>query len=283
MVKAVPWIASLSATIGARCSRRAISPVTGAQTMPQVWRMMKAIFSAVVCTAPMIRSPSFSRSSSSVTTTISPRAKASMASRTLDWGNVSSLLARCSGKAVGGEEIGVSHAQPGDSHTPSYATPGAFARLGCFEGSVAQIGGETAQQIIAEISLSALGGGEGRGEVGESRALAETHLPLPVAPRRVPSLSPLKGGEGSFRALIKPTQPAKDILLGPVTGHRLALGDRDRGRDEAQLTVALRWQQRQQLVEQQKPPELQQVEAARQLTHGGGGPLAWRPGRAGSA
>jgi len=47
-------------------------------------------------------------------------------------------------------------------------------------------------------SLSAPGGGEGWGEVGDSRALADTHLTLPIAPQWVPSLSPLKGGEGFF-------------------------------------------------------------------------------------
>src|SRR3989442_14527590 len=50
------------------------------------------------------------------------------------------------------------------------------------------------------VSLSArhgpLGGGEGRGEVGDSRALADAHLTLPTASRRVPPLSPLKGREG---------------------------------------------------------------------------------------
>jgi salicylate hydroxylase len=40
--------------------------------------------------------------------------------------------------------------------------------------------------------------GEGRGEVGDARALTDTHLTLPVAPRRVPSLSPLQGGEGKL-------------------------------------------------------------------------------------
>ena len=47
-------------------------------------------------------------------------------------------------------------------------------------------------------SLSAPGGEEGRGEAGDSRALAGAHLTLPSAARRVPSLSPLKGGEGIF-------------------------------------------------------------------------------------
>jgi hypothetical protein len=40
--------------------------------MPEVWRMMNAIFSGVHSEAATNRSPSFSRSSSSVTTTISP-------------------------------------------------------------------------------------------------------------------------------------------------------------------------------------------------------------------
>src|ERR1043166_4131937 len=82
MVKAVPSGASLAATIGSRCSRRASGADSGAQTMPEVWRMMKAIFSGVQSEAATNRSPSFSRSSSSVTTTISPRAKAAMTAST---------------------------------------------------------------------------------------------------------------------------------------------------------------------------------------------------------
>ena len=84
-VKAVPSGASFSATIGSRCSRRACSAPSGAQTMPDVLRMMKAIFSGVHSEAATNRSPSFSRSSSSVTTTISPLAKALMAASTLLW------------------------------------------------------------------------------------------------------------------------------------------------------------------------------------------------------
>ena len=78
-VNAVPSGASFIATIGARCSRRASSIVKGAQTMPQHSRMTNAIFSGVHSDAARTRSPSFSRSSSSVTTTISPRAMASIA------------------------------------------------------------------------------------------------------------------------------------------------------------------------------------------------------------
>jgi hypothetical protein len=62
-------------------------------------------------------------------------------------------------------------------------------------------------------SLSAPGGGEGWGEVGDSRRTAavpaascgrdargpaKAHLTLPIAARWVPSLSALKGGEGKF-------------------------------------------------------------------------------------
>jgi hypothetical protein len=46
-------------------------------------------------------------------------------------------------------------------------------------------------------SLSAPRGGEGRGEVGDRGSHGGgAHLTLPIATRWVPSLSPLKGGEG---------------------------------------------------------------------------------------
>ena len=73
---------SLAATIGSRCSRLASAAESGAQTMPEVLRMMKAIFSGVQSEAATNRSPSFSRSSSSVTTTISPLAKAATTAST---------------------------------------------------------------------------------------------------------------------------------------------------------------------------------------------------------
>ena len=81
-VKAVPSGASFAATIGSSRRRRASSADSGAQTMPEVWRMMNAIFSGVHSEAATNRSPSFSRSSSSVTTTISPWAKAARTSST---------------------------------------------------------------------------------------------------------------------------------------------------------------------------------------------------------
>ena len=78
-VKAVPSGASFGGDHRREVEAARLRAVTGAQTMPQVLRTMKAIFSGVQWIAATTRSPSFSRSSSSVTTTISPRAKASMA------------------------------------------------------------------------------------------------------------------------------------------------------------------------------------------------------------
>jgi hypothetical protein len=78
-VNAVCIGASLALTIGLRRRRTASAAVSGVQTMPLVWRTMKAIRSGVASEAAMIRSPSFSRSSSSTTITISPRRIASIA------------------------------------------------------------------------------------------------------------------------------------------------------------------------------------------------------------
>ena len=44
----------------------------GTQMMPLVWRIMNATLSGVACSAAMMRSPSFSRSSSSMITTMRP-------------------------------------------------------------------------------------------------------------------------------------------------------------------------------------------------------------------
>src|SRR5689334_6615130 len=79
-VKAVRWDSVLSATInGMRSSSRRV-PTTGRQITPLVCRTMKAMPSGVIFSAAMIRSPSFSRSASSTTTTNSPRAMAATAS-----------------------------------------------------------------------------------------------------------------------------------------------------------------------------------------------------------
>jgi len=50
------------------------------------------------------------------------------------------------------------------------------------------------------ISLSAPGGGEGRGEVGDSRAPAGAHLTLPIANAMGPLPLPPMGGEGDCAA-----------------------------------------------------------------------------------
>jgi hypothetical protein len=53
------------------------------------------------------------------------------------------------------------------------------------------------------ISLSALGGGEGRGEVWDSRALASTHLTLPIADAMGPLPLPPEGRRGHICAAIQ--------------------------------------------------------------------------------
>src|SRR5712691_12259016 len=61
-------------------------------------------------------------------------------------------------------------------------------------------------------SLSPIGG-EGWGEGADSRALANTHLTLPVAAQRVPSLSPLKGGEGKAATVRAPPRPVASAVV----------------------------------------------------------------------
>ena len=74
------WLSVFCWTIGVRASSWARSDVRVAQITPDVCWRKKAIFSGVANSAAMIRSPSFSRSSSSTTTTISPRPIAAIAS-----------------------------------------------------------------------------------------------------------------------------------------------------------------------------------------------------------
>ena len=70
---------TLSSTISGRPSASARASSRETQTTPEVWRIMKAMRSVVILSAAAIKSPSFSRSSSSITTTNSPRATASKA------------------------------------------------------------------------------------------------------------------------------------------------------------------------------------------------------------
>ena len=78
-VNAVRWRSVFSATISGSWSSSSRSPSSGMQITPLVWRIMNAIASGVTFSAAMMRSPSFSRSASSTTTTSSPRATAAMA------------------------------------------------------------------------------------------------------------------------------------------------------------------------------------------------------------
>ncbi len=119
-VNAVPSGALLNATIGSRCSRRASAGASGAQTMPEVWRMMNAIFSGVHRLAATNRSPSFSRSSSSATMTISPRAKAAMAVLTCWWVlsiSISLFPARSRASGIRGQRAGGGNGHSGVSPT----------------------------------------------------------------------------------------------------------------------------------------------------------------------
>jgi hypothetical protein len=78
-VYAVPLGSWLFATMGGSSMARARSAVIGAHTTPEEWRMMKPIHSAVTVAAGMMRSPSFSRSSSSTTMIGRPARRAAMA------------------------------------------------------------------------------------------------------------------------------------------------------------------------------------------------------------
>lgn len=81
-VKAVPFGSSFEPTICGSRSSSIRSDSMPTHRTPDVCRTMNAIDSAVANSAAMMRSPSFSRDSSSVTTTISPRRIAASASTT---------------------------------------------------------------------------------------------------------------------------------------------------------------------------------------------------------
>src|SRR5882762_6242608 len=68
------------------------------------------------------------------------------------------------------------------------------------------------------ISLSALGGGEGRGEVGESRTVAEAHLTLPLrGPLPLPPCEGRRHGGQVFGDMVDGLTPAQ---LVPVVHRR---------------------------------------------------------------
>ncbi len=102
-VKAVRWASavSLPGTTRGSCSASRRHPSIGRQMTPLVCRIMNAIFSGVILSAAMMRSPSFSRSvSSSTTTTNSPRRTASMARSTCVNGITRSLRSKMSSPGV---------------------------------------------------------------------------------------------------------------------------------------------------------------------------------------
>src|SRR5947207_2197264 len=91
-------------------------------------------------------------------------------------------------------------------------------------------------QLIREsgYSLSAPGGGEGRGEVGDSRALADTHLTLPRLGRGPLPLPP----EGRRGFADKPLAGAGPGQLGKVLLRRETRGNRFLGVFVAQFVEA---------------------------------------------
>ena len=98
-VKAVPWVEVLFSTISGRSSSSHRSAVIATQIRPRPWRAMKLMASGVTISAAKMRSPSFSRSSSSTTMICSPRAIRATASSTVRKSNfffsvISQLQAR---------------------------------------------------------------------------------------------------------------------------------------------------------------------------------------------
>ena len=76
-VNAVWWLSVFSATICGSPRASHIAPDIGMQMSPFAYDAMKLTFSGVANSAAQMQSPSFSRSASSVTSTISPRLSAS--------------------------------------------------------------------------------------------------------------------------------------------------------------------------------------------------------------
>ena len=79
-VKAVQWLSVFSLTICGSCRRLASAADMGVQISPLPWVAMKFTFSVVANRAAQIRSPSFSRSGSSVHRMSLPARSASRAS-----------------------------------------------------------------------------------------------------------------------------------------------------------------------------------------------------------
>ena len=84
-VKAVQWLSVLTFTICSRPRRAATSSLMGVQIKPLAWVAMKFTFSVVANWAAQIRSPSFSRSGSSMVTMMRPARSSSKASSTVQY------------------------------------------------------------------------------------------------------------------------------------------------------------------------------------------------------
>ena len=113
------------------------------------------------------------------------------------------------GRAVTLDQLG----QPVIDLLPDLARHHRFERRGGdFEGEVA--GAAVAGIDDRDLSLSAPGGREGRGEVGDDQALAETHLTVP-SPCDMPLPLPPRGRRRAFMAgADEKTRDSLDGLLG---------------------------------------------------------------------
>src|SRR6185503_9648300 len=121
-VNAVRCTSVLWATMSGNRNSSRCSPSIGMQITPLVWRIMNAIDSAVTFSAAMMRSPSFSRSASSTTTTSSPRWIAAIAFSMWVKGMTSAFSGDEEAFDVLGDHVGlqvdavagVAHAERGD-------------------------------------------------------------------------------------------------------------------------------------------------------------------------
>ena len=96
-VKAVPFLSPLREAMGGNCRRSQRSRVSVRQIRPRPKRAMKLMASALTWSAASTRSPSFSRSSSSIKMTILPAAMSATMSSTGETSTVMQRLSGCPG------------------------------------------------------------------------------------------------------------------------------------------------------------------------------------------
>ena len=172
--------------------------------------MMNAIFSGVACTAAMIRSPSFSRSSSSVTTTISPRQRRRSLSRHARLRHATATPAR-SVEAV---------ARRGNAGFPSRS----FKIVS--RHNIARAARRARLAMFRRLRCA------DRRRGGAAAVCRLTALPRCAASGQTAA----PGGEARVR--IKFGAAAGDLPLPPRRRRSFARGDRHRGGDEAQRRAA---------------------------------------------